>query len=138
MTDTNTKVRELYNATGLTDRIKSALTAIAPEGQTLTAAQLAPLDQFHTRGILATAELANAAGLDRHWARGRYSYHGITSASVVVWELSKRNPTCNDRLRHTDFGTNSAAQVAKHVAQRPDHKFLFSHRLCSSPHAAEI
>jgi len=23
------------------------------------------------------------------------------------------------------FGTNSAAQVAKHVAQRPDHEFLF-------------
>jgi len=23
------------------------------------------------------------------------------------------------------FGTNNAAQVAKHVAQRPDHEFLF-------------
>src|ERR1700739_4690580 len=48
---------------GLTDRIKSALATIAPGGQTLTVAQLAPLDQFHTRGILATAELATAAGL---------------------------------------------------------------------------
>jgi SAM-dependent methyltransferase len=59
-----TKVREHYSATGLTDRIKSALATIAPEGQTLTVAQLAPLDQFHTRGILATAELALAAGLE--------------------------------------------------------------------------
>jgi ubiquinone/menaquinone biosynthesis C-methylase UbiE len=64
MTDNNTKVREHYGAMGLTDRIKSALTTIAPEGQMLTVAQLAPLDQFHTRGILATAELAAAVGLD--------------------------------------------------------------------------
>jgi hypothetical protein len=35
MTDTNTKVREHYSATGLTNRIKSALAAIAPESQTL-------------------------------------------------------------------------------------------------------
>jgi len=64
MTDTITKVREHYSATGLTDRIKSALARITPEGQTLTVAQLASLDQFHTRGILATAELAGAAGLE--------------------------------------------------------------------------
>jgi len=59
-----TKVREQYNPTGLTERIKSALAAIAPGGQTLTVAQLASLDQFHTRGILATAELASAAGIE--------------------------------------------------------------------------
>jgi SAM-dependent methyltransferase len=64
MSDITSKVRDHYTATGLTDRIKSALATIAPESQTLTVAQLAPLDQFHTRGILATAELAGAAGLD--------------------------------------------------------------------------
>src|SRR5271165_5431829 len=64
MTDTTTKVREHYSPTDLTDRIKSALATIAPESQTLTIAQLAPLDQFHSRGILATAELAGAAELD--------------------------------------------------------------------------
>ena len=66
MTDTaiTTTVREHYRATGLTDRIKSALATITPEGQTLTVAQLAPLDQFHIRGILATEELAGAAGLE--------------------------------------------------------------------------
>jgi SAM-dependent methyltransferase len=63
-TATTTSVREHYAALGLTDLIKSALTTIAPEGQTLTVAQLAPLDQFHTRGILATEELAGAAGLE--------------------------------------------------------------------------
>ena len=55
---TTTRVREHYAATGLTDRIKLALSTVAPEGQTLSVAQLAPLDQFHTRGILATQELA--------------------------------------------------------------------------------
>src|SRR5262252_4148262 len=64
MTDTNVKVREHYSALGLTDRINAALAAIAPENQTLTVPQLAPLDQFHTRGILATSELAEAARID--------------------------------------------------------------------------
>jgi SAM-dependent methyltransferase len=63
MTDTITKVREHYSATSLTGRIKSALARITPGGQTLTVAQLASLDQFHTQCILATAELASAAGL---------------------------------------------------------------------------
>jgi len=61
--DSNIKIREHYGAIGLTDRIKAALTT-TPESQLLTVAQLAPLDQFHTRGILSTAELAGAAGLD--------------------------------------------------------------------------
>jgi ubiquinone/menaquinone biosynthesis C-methylase UbiE len=64
MTDTTTKVRQHYSSTDLTDRIKSALATFTREGQRLTVDQLAPLDQFHTRGILATAELATAAGLD--------------------------------------------------------------------------
>ena len=34
------------------------------ESEALTVAQLAPLDQFHTRGILATSELAAAARID--------------------------------------------------------------------------
>jgi SAM-dependent methyltransferase len=64
MTRTITKVVEHYSATGLTDRIKSTLATITPESQKLTVAQLAPLDQFHIRGVLATAELAAAARLD--------------------------------------------------------------------------
>lgn len=64
MTDIATKVREHYSTTGLISRLKSALAAIAPDGNPLTVDELAPLDQFHTRGMLATAELANAAGLE--------------------------------------------------------------------------
>jgi SAM-dependent methyltransferase len=63
MNKTTAKVLEHYSATALTDRIKSALATIGPADQILTAAQLAPLDQFHIRGILATAELAAAAGI---------------------------------------------------------------------------
>lgn len=69
MTNTTTeittgKVREHYQAAGLTDVIRSALSTIAADDQPLSVAQLAPLDQFHTRGLLATRDLAGAAGLD--------------------------------------------------------------------------
>jgi len=64
MIDNNMIDTNIHGATGLTDRIQSALTTIAPESQALTVAQLAPLDQFHTRGILATGELAAAARLE--------------------------------------------------------------------------
>jgi SAM-dependent methyltransferase len=64
ITDTNKKVVEHYSAAGLTGQIESVLAALAPEGQTLTVAQLVTLDQFHLRGILATSELASAAGIE--------------------------------------------------------------------------
>jgi len=40
------------------------LTTIVPDGQLLTVDELAPLDQFHIGGMLATAELASAAGVE--------------------------------------------------------------------------
>ena len=63
-TDSNIKIREHYSAFGFIERIKAALTTSAPESQLLAVAQLAPLDQFHTRRIVATAELAG-----RRWPR---------------------------------------------------------------------
>jgi len=53
-------VRDHYLATGLTDRLKAAL---GPEDRQLTPEQLGTLDQFHTRGLAATAELADMAGI---------------------------------------------------------------------------
>lgn len=50
--------RAHYDAAGLTARIREALEPIAPDGQPLTVASLAALDQFHTRGLLATKDLA--------------------------------------------------------------------------------
>src|SRR5499427_6427526 len=63
MTDVIDGVRDHYRATGLTERLKTALAALGPEDARLTAQQLAALDQFHTRGLAATAELAALAGI---------------------------------------------------------------------------
>lgn len=56
-------VRDHYRATGLAERLKTALAAFGPEDQRLTPQQLGALDQFHTRGLAATAELAKLAGI---------------------------------------------------------------------------
>lgn len=59
--DSVAQVREHYRATGLTGRLRTALLAFGPDDQRLTPQQLAPLDQFHTRGLAATADLAALA-----------------------------------------------------------------------------
>ena len=56
-------VRDHYRATGLTERLKTALAVFGPEDRLLTPEQLGALDQFHTRGLAATAELGNLAGI---------------------------------------------------------------------------
>jgi sarcosine/dimethylglycine N-methyltransferase len=61
MSDVLDGVRDHYHATGLTERLKTALSALGPESQRLTSQQLGALDQFHTRGLAATAELAKLA-----------------------------------------------------------------------------
>src|SRR5260370_7795177 len=61
MSDVLNGVRDHYHATGLTERLKMALSALGPESQRLTSQQLGALDQFHTRGLAATAELAKLA-----------------------------------------------------------------------------
>lgn len=61
MTDELDRVCDHYRATGLTDRLRTALAIFGPEEDRLKPEQLATLDQFHTRGLAATAELANLA-----------------------------------------------------------------------------
>jgi ubiquinone/menaquinone biosynthesis C-methylase UbiE len=63
MSDVLDGVRDHYRATGLTERLKTALAVLGPEDQRLTPQQLGAMDQFHTRGLAATAELANLAGI---------------------------------------------------------------------------
>ncbi|OAF09900.1 SAM-dependent methyltransferase [Bradyrhizobium centrolobii] len=63
MTDVLDGVRDHYAASGLTERLKAALAALGPEDQPLAPQQLAALDQFHTRGLAATADLAKHAGI---------------------------------------------------------------------------
>ncbi|MFC3650094.1 class I SAM-dependent methyltransferase [Dyella humi] len=63
MSDVLDGVRDHYRATGLTERLKTVLAVLGPEDQQLTPQQLGALDQFHTRGLAATAELAKLAGI---------------------------------------------------------------------------
>src|SRR6202045_4100953 len=63
MTDVLDGVRDHYRPTGLPERLKTALTVFGPEDQRLAPEQLGALDQFHTRGLAATAELAKLAGI---------------------------------------------------------------------------
>lgn len=63
MSDVLDRVRDHYHSTGLTRRLKTALAALGPEDQRLTSQQLGSLDQFHTCGFAAIAELAKLAGI---------------------------------------------------------------------------
>lgn len=56
-------VRGHYGASGLTERLAAALAVFGPPDTPLTPEQLAGLDQFHTRGLPATADLAALAGI---------------------------------------------------------------------------
>jgi sarcosine/dimethylglycine N-methyltransferase len=58
------KVISHYGENDLVERIGAALRSGGLEGKgPLSSEALAPLDQFHTRGLAATAELAKAAGV---------------------------------------------------------------------------
>ena len=52
-----------YGRLGLKDRLEDALRAAGLGEGVLSPADLAPLDQFHTRGLAATVELAEAAAV---------------------------------------------------------------------------
>ncbi len=57
------KVVQHYGQHDLRERLRAALSAAGLAEKRLSPADLAPLDQFHTRGMAATVELAEAAGI---------------------------------------------------------------------------
>jgi sarcosine/dimethylglycine N-methyltransferase len=63
MSDEFDDVRRHYGPNDLIKRLKPALAPLGPEDQPLAPQQLAGVDQFHTRGLAATAELAKLAGI---------------------------------------------------------------------------
>lgn len=63
MTDALDGVRERYRATVLTEQLKIALTVLGPEDQPLTPQQLGALGHFHARGLAASADFAQLAGI---------------------------------------------------------------------------
>lgn len=56
-------VGEHYGRGGLSGKILAALRAVGKDPKALTTDDLAPIDQFHTRGRAATLELARLAGI---------------------------------------------------------------------------
>jgi SAM-dependent methyltransferase len=63
MTDVLDPVRAHYRPAGLIERLRMALAALGPESERLTPRRLGGLDQFHTRGLAATLEIATLAGV---------------------------------------------------------------------------
>lgn len=63
MSDEFDDVRRHYGPNDLIKRLKPVLDSLGPEDQPLAPQQLAGVDQFHTRGLAATAELAKLAGI---------------------------------------------------------------------------
>lgn len=55
-----------YGGDGFVERLEDALTRAGLGGKRLPPAELAPLDQFHARGLAATVELAEAANIQPH------------------------------------------------------------------------
>jgi hypothetical protein len=49
----------------------------------------------------------------------------IRPTALSAWRRAGQTIGPNQRRLPPTFGTNSAARVAKRVAQRPDHEFLF-------------
>lgn len=63
MSDSSDRISQHYGSAGLLDRILSALKQAGRNVNALTIEDLAPLDQFHTRGLAATRELVAFAGV---------------------------------------------------------------------------
>jgi SAM-dependent methyltransferase len=61
------KVTEHYGRDSLTERLRGALVAAGLDVGPVSAEQLAPLDQFHSRGLAATIELAKILNPSPAW-----------------------------------------------------------------------
>lgn len=81
--DTRTHIAAHYAAADALDRIDAALTERGVDPARLTVEDLAPYDQFHSRGILATLDVVAMAGfgpgdriLDAGGGMGQRRPHG--------------------------------------------------------------
>jgi sarcosine/dimethylglycine N-methyltransferase len=122
-------VRDHYGATGLTERLKIALTAFGPEEQRLAPEQLASLDQFHTRGLAATVELAKLAGitagmsvLDVGSGVGGPARFLAATYGCQVTGVDLSEPFV-DAARHLTERTGQSRQVSFETASAPELPF---------------
>ena len=64
MTDIHARVARHYGQAGIAEAILAALAAAGKDIERLTPDDLAPIDEFHTRGRAATVDLAKLLGLE--------------------------------------------------------------------------
>ncbi|MGQ0522906.1 MAG: class I SAM-dependent methyltransferase [Betaproteobacteria bacterium] len=67
MATSNNRIAQHYGSAGLADRIVSALKQDGKDTNALTVEDLAPVDQFHTRGLAATRDLIKLADAKPGW-----------------------------------------------------------------------
>lgn len=67
MPESSDRISQHYGSTGLADRILAALEKAGKNLNSLSVEDLAPLDQFHTRGLAATRELITYARVHPGW-----------------------------------------------------------------------
>ena len=67
MPESSERISQHYGSAGLQNRILSALEQAGKNLHSLSVEDLAPLDQFHTRGLAATRELITYAGVRPGW-----------------------------------------------------------------------
>lgn len=124
MTDLLDDVRDHYRATGLTERLKTALSAFGPEDRRLSFRQLAGLDQFHTRGLAATAELAEGAGLQ--------AGHSVLDVGCGIGGPARfLAETYGCRVTGIDLSENFV-DAARYLTERTGQTGLVSFRIASA------
>ncbi len=109
MTDALDGVRDHYRATGLTERLKIALTVLGPEDQRLTPQQLGALDQFHTRGLADMSVLDVGSGVGGP-ARFLAATYGCRVTGIDL------NEPFVDAVRYLTQRTGQSEQVSFHTA----------------------
>lgn len=67
MPESGERISQHYGSPGLSDRIVSALERAGKDLNSLTVEDLAPVDQFHTRGLAATRELIGLMNAKPGW-----------------------------------------------------------------------
>ena len=125
MTDVLDDVRDHYRATGLTERLKTALAALGPEDQRLTPQQLGALDQFHTRGLAATAELARLAGITADMSV-------LDVGSGVGGPARFLAATCGCRVTGVDL-SEPFVDAARYLTERTGQSGQVSFKTASAP-----
>lgn len=67
MSESSDRISQHYGSAGLPGRILAALEQAGKNLRSLTVEDLAPVDQFHTRGLAATREVINYAAVKPGW-----------------------------------------------------------------------